>query len=51
MSDRSREDLPDVQEWSGDPQRFAGVVRRLSRIYGSGRETFPDLREWSRGPP
>ena len=61
MSVSFREDLPDVQEWSGGPLRCPGVVGRLSRMTGSGREALLDVRDgrdalldvrkWPGGPP
>ena len=58
MSQSGREALPEVREWSGDPQGCPGVVRRPyrmsarpSRIFGSGRKTLPDVREWSGDHP
>ena len=48
MSGSGRETLPyvgdalsDVQEWSGDPTGYPGVVGR----------TLLDVREWLGGPP
>ena len=59
MSGISRGALPDVREWSEDPQSYPGVVgrpsgmsgsgREDSRMSGSGRESLPDVREWSGG--
>ena len=43
--------VPDVWEWSGVPLGSPGVVRRPSRMSGSGREALADLRECSGGPP
>ena len=57
MSASGRDDLPDVQEWSGNPPGCLGVVRRPSRMPRKGRETLsyvlealPDIQEWSGGP-
>ena len=50
MSGGGRLALLDVREWSGDPPRFVGAVRRPSRTSGSGREALLDVREWSEGP-
>ena len=57
MSGNGRESLPYVQEWlgglpdvwelSGGHPGCPGVVRRTSRMRGSGREFFLDDREWS----
>ena len=41
MSVNGREALPDIQEWSGDPQVMSG----------NGRESHPYVREWSEGLP
>ena len=46
-----REVLPDVREWSGCPPGFLEVVRRPSRMSGSGLEDLLDVREWSECPP
>ena len=43
--------LPDIREWSGDPDECPGVFEMPSRISWIGRETQPDVREWSKGPP
>ena len=45
------EALPDICNWSGDPSRFLVVVKRPSRMSGSGRVAFPDFQEWSGDPP
>ena len=37
--------LPDVQEWSGGPRKFAGVVGKPSLMSESGREALPDVRQ------
>ena len=42
-----QEALPDDREWSGDHTDFAGVVGKLSRMYGIGREARLDDRVWS----
>ena len=43
MSGSCWEALSEVREWSGGPPRCPEVVRRLSRMFGSGRETFLDV--------
>ena len=45
MSERGRDALPNVWEWSGGPPRYPGVVERTSRMSRSGRETLPNVRE------
>ena len=55
MSGIGRLTLPDVQEWSGDPTGYSGVVKWPSRctkvvgrpcwMSGSGRKTLPDVLE------
>ena len=45
-----RKDLPDHREWLKGPSGIQGVVRRPSRMAGSGRETLPDVWVWSGGP-
>ena len=47
MSGSGWEAIPDVQEWSGGPRRFAGVVERPFRMSASGREALPVVRQWS----
>ena len=41
----------DSREWSGCPPGFLGVVRRPSRMSGSGRESLLDVQKWSGDPP
>ena len=47
MSGSGQETLLDVQEGLKGPPGCPGVVRRPSRMCGSGREAFPGVREWS----
>ena len=35
--------LPVVRKWSGGPPGYPGMVRRPSRMSGSGRQAFPDV--------
>ena len=58
MFGSDRKALPDVQELSGGPPGWSegspgcpGVVKRPSRMYGSGQEALPDVLEWSGGFP
>ena len=44
MSGSGWEALLDVREWSGIPPEWPGVVKRLSRMSGSGQETLPDVQ-------
>ena len=53
-----QETLPNGREWLRGSPKYARVVRRPSRKFGSVREahsnvreTLPNFREWSRGPP
>ena len=46
-----RENLPDVQEWSGGPPGSSGVIGRSSRMSGSGREALRYVLEWSADHP
>ena len=39
-----REVLPNVREWSGGPPGCLEVVRRPSRMFGSGREDLLDVQ-------
>ena len=41
----SREDIPDVWEWSGGSPGCTGVVGRPSRKSGIGEEVLPEVRE------
>ena len=50
MSGSGRDALPNVQEWSGCPPGFQGVVGRPYWMSGSGREAFAVVWEWSVGP-
>ena len=45
MSVSGREALPDVRKWSEDLPECPKVIRRPSRISGSGRETLSDVRQ------
>ena len=51
MSEKAREALPDVREWSEGSRGFAGVVGRLYRMFESSQEALPDVWECSGGPP
>ena len=51
MSGTAQETLPHIRKWSGDPPGcpcgppgYPVVVRRPSRMFGSGREALPDVR-------
>ena len=44
MSERGREPLRDVRQWSGGPPGCPGVVGRHSGMFKSGREDVPDVR-------
>ena len=46
-----REALLNVQKWSRGSLGCPRVVRRPSRMSGSGRDALSDVREWLRGPP
>ena len=60
-SGSGRDALPDVREWSGDPNRCPrlvesppecqDVVKRTSRMSAIGWEALPDVRKWSSDPP
>ena len=50
MSGSGGEALPDIREWSGNPDGCPGVVGRPTCVFGSGREALPDVREWSGVP-
>ena len=46
-----REALLNVRKWSRGSLGCPRVVRRPSRMSGSGRDALSDVREWLRGPP
>ena len=61
MSERGREALSNVREWSGSSNKCPRVVgrptwmyesgREAIRMFGNGRDALPDVREWSEAPP
>ena len=57
MLESSQDALPNVQKWSealSDVREWwrgrlgcSGVVKRPSRLFGSGQEALPDVQKWS----
>ena len=50
MSGSGRLALTDVQECSGVPFGWPGVIGRHFRMSGNGREALLEVLKWSKGP-